>query len=60
MCISWVPSLIIPNNVQSVLLFFLATNIYVWQNINQKKMNLENGFWLPLFRIEASDVITVL
>ena len=52
MCISWVPTLIIPNNVQSVLFFFLATNIYVCQNIKLKKINLENGFWLPLLELK--------
>ena len=43
MCISWVPSLIIPNNVQSVLLFFWQP-ISMSGKISTKKNEL--GEWL--------------
>ena len=60
MCISWVPTLIIPNNLQSVLLFF-SGNQYLCLAKYQVENN-ELGEWLLAapFRIEVSDVTTVL
>ena len=53
MCISWVTTLIIPNNVQSVLLFF-SGNQYLCLVKYQLKKN-ELGEWLLVapFRIEV-------
>ena len=63
MCISWlVPTLIIPNNLQSVLLFF-SGNQYLCLAKYQVENN-ELGEWLRRvaapFRIEVSDVTTML
>ena len=53
MCISWVPTLIIPNNLQSVLLFF-SGNQYLCLAKYQVENN-ELGEWLLAapFRIEV-------